>query len=65
MKFVFNEEKNEEMRHILMMRPTVEEGEKLLAKDDTDAYAWYVYGTALGLQGDYDKAGLLYTSRCV
>lgn len=61
MKFVFNEEKNEEMRHILMMRPTVEEGEKLLAKDDTDAYAWYVYGTALGLQGDYDKAVEAYS----
>ena len=26
MKFVYNEEKNKEMRHILMMQPTVEEG---------------------------------------
>lgn len=43
MKFVYNEEKNKEMRHILMMQPTVEEAEALLAKDDTDGYAWYVF----------------------
>ena len=40
MKFVFNEEKNEERRRMLMMQPTIEEGKALLAKDDTDAYAW-------------------------
>ncbi|MBP3701176.1 MAG: hypothetical protein J6I64_04755 [Lachnospiraceae bacterium] len=53
MKFVYNEEKNEEMRHILMMQPTVEEAKAMLDKDDTDAKAWYVYGTALGLKQDY------------
>ena len=37
MKFVFNAERNERMRNILMMRPTVAEGEAMLAKDDTDA----------------------------
>ena len=42
MKFVYNEEKNEAMRHILMMQPTVEEGQgEELDKDDTDATAWY------------------------
>ena len=52
MKFVFNEEKNEEMRHILMIRPTVEEGEKLLAKGRYRRLRLVaVYGTALGLQG--------------
>ena len=47
MKFFYNEEKRKEMRRILMMQPTVEEAEALLAKDDTDAYAWYVYGLSL------------------
>lgn len=56
MKFVYNEEKNEEMRRMLMMQPTVEEGKALLEKDETDAYAWYVYGKALGLQKDYEGA---------
>ncbi len=56
LKFVFNAERNERMRNILMMRPTVAEGEAMLAKDDTDAFAWYTYGTALGLTGDRDKA---------
>ena len=32
MKFVYNEEKNEEMRRMLMMQPTVEEGKALLEK---------------------------------
>ena len=56
MKFVYNEEKNEEMRRILMMHPTVEEAEALLKKDDTDGYAWYVYGTALSLVGKNEEA---------
>lgn len=56
MKFVFNEEKNEERRRMLMMQPTIEEGKALLAKDDTDAYAWYVYGKALSIQKDYEAA---------
>ena len=56
MKFVYNEEKNEEMRRILMMQPTVEEAEALLKKDDTDGYAWYVYGTALSLVGKNEEA---------
>ena len=30
MKFVYNEEKNQEMRNILMMRPTLEEAEAIL-----------------------------------
>ena len=51
MKFVYNEEKNEAMRHILMMQPTVEEAKAKLDKDDTDAAAWYEYGTALSLVG--------------
>ena len=56
MKFVYNEEKNEEMRRMLLMQPTVEEGKALLEKDETDAYAWYVYGKALSLQKDYEGA---------
>ena len=56
MKFVYNEEKNKEVRRILMMQPTVEEAESLLKKDDTDAYNWYVYGTALGLRKEYPES---------
>ena len=56
MKFVYNEEKNEAMRHILMMQPTVEEAKAKLDKDDTDAAAWYEYGTALSLVGKYEEA---------
>ena len=50
MKFVYNAQRNEEMRRMLMMRPTVQEGKAAIEKDETDAYAWYVYGTALGLE---------------
>ena len=53
MKFVYNEERNKEMRRILMMQPTISEAQELLKKDDTDAYNWYVMGTALGLKKDY------------
>ena len=56
MKFVYNEEKNQKMRHILMMQPTIEEGEAALAKDETDPEAWYVYATALGLKKRYDES---------
>lgn len=56
MKFVFNPQKAEEQRRMLMMQPTIAEGEELLQKDDTDGYAWYVYGKALGLNKEYDKA---------
>ena len=56
MKFVFNPERNEQMRNMLMMRPSIAEGEAMLAKDDTDAFAWYTYGTALGLQSEYDRS---------
>lgn len=56
MKFVFNAERNEQMRNMLMMRPSIAEGEAMLAKDDTDAFAWYTYGTALGLQSEYDRS---------
>lgn len=54
MKFVYNEERNEKMRHILMMQPTVEEAQAKIDKDETDAEAWYEYATALGLEKDYD-----------
>ena len=47
MKFVYNEEKNLEMRNILMMQPTLEEAEAELAKDETDPLAWYKKGVAL------------------
>ena len=40
MKFVFNEEKNEKMREMLMMQPKVEEGKAILEKDETDPYGW-------------------------
>lgn len=56
MKFVYNEEKNKEMRRMLMMQPTVAEGQALLDKDDTDPYAWYVMGKALSLEKKYDEA---------
>ena len=36
MKFVFNKEKNDEIRRMLMMQPTVKEAEELLKKDETD-----------------------------
>ena len=56
MKFVFSEEKNEFQRNMLMMQPTVEEAKAALEKDDTDAYAWYVYGKALSVKGDPEGA---------
>ena len=56
MKFVYNEKKNEEQRNLLMMRPTVQEAQALLDKDETDPYAWYVMGTALSLENRIDEA---------
>ena len=54
MKFVFNQERNDDMRRMLMMQPSMEEAEALIAKDDTDGYAWYVMGKALILEKRYD-----------
>ena len=56
MKFVFNQEKNDHARKLLMMQPKVEEAKAALEKDDTDAYAWYVYGKALSLEKRYEEA---------
>ena len=56
MKFVFNQERNDEMRRMLMMQPSMKEAEALLAKDDTDGYAWYVMGKALSLEKRCDEA---------
>ena len=56
MKFVFNPQKNEQARTILMMRPTVAEARAALEKDDTDAAAPYALGTALSLEKDYEGA---------
>ncbi|HJB20326.1 MAG TPA: hypothetical protein H9773_01320 [Candidatus Fournierella merdavium] len=61
MKFVYNEAKNEEMRHILMMQPTIEEAKAKVDKDDTDARALYEYGTALGNAGRYEEAIEVYS----
>ena len=61
MKFVFNPEKNEERRHLLMMQPTMEEAQALIEKDETDAKAWYVYGKALGLKQDHEGAVEAYS----
>lgn len=61
MKFVYNAQRNEEMRRMLMMRPAVQEGKAAIEKDETDAYAWYVYGTALGLEGKMDEAVEAYS----
>ena len=36
MRFVFNQEKNDAMREILMMRPTTEEARTALDSDDTE-----------------------------
>ena len=36
MRFVFNQEKNDAMREILMMRPTTEEARTALDRDDTE-----------------------------
>lgn len=56
MKFVYNEKRDQEMRHILMMVPKVNEAEALLQKDDTDPYAWYVMGTALAEEERLEEA---------
>ena len=56
MKFVFNQEKNDHARKLLMMQPKVEEAKAALEKDDTDARAWYEYGTALGNAGQLEEA---------
>lgn len=36
MRFVFNQEKNDAMREILMMRPTTEEARAALDRDGTE-----------------------------
>lgn len=56
MKFVYNKERNDEMRRILMMQPTLDEAQKLIDADETDPYAWYVMGKALSLAKRYDEA---------
>lgn len=56
MKFVFNKERNDEQRRMLMMQPTMEEAEELVRKDESDPYAWYVMGKALSIQKRYDEA---------
>ena len=56
MKFVYNEEKNLEMRNILMMQPTLEEAEAELAKDETDPLAWYKKGVALANLNKVEEA---------
>ncbi len=55
MNYVYNEQRNEEMRHILMMQPTVEESRKKIEEDESDPRAWYEYATALGLEARYDE----------
>ena len=61
MKHVFNEERNNQMRYMLMMQPTVEEGEALIGKDDTDPYHWYVYAKALTLAKRGEEAFEAYS----
>ena len=56
MKFVYNEEKNLEMRNILMMQPTLEEADAELKKDETDPLAWYKKGVALSNAGKIEEA---------
>ena len=56
MNFVFNEEKNERMRQMLMMRPTVAEAEARLQTNDTDPEALYALGQALALAGRTEEA---------
>ena len=56
MKFVYNEEKNQEMRDILMMRPSLEEAEAILEKDETDPMGWYKKGKAYSELRKYEEA---------
>ena len=49
MKFVYNQKKTDEISNFLMMKPSMEEAEVLLKKDETDPYAWFTMGMALGL----------------
>lgn len=60
-KFVFNKEKNDEQRRMLMMTPTIEEAEALVKKDDTDPYAWYVMGKALGCANKSEEAIIAFS----
>lgn len=56
MKFVFNQKKTDEISEILMMKPSVEEAEEILRKDETDPRGWFRMGMALGLAGKDDEA---------
>ena len=43
MKFVYNEEKNLEMRNILMMQPTLEEADAVVKSIDfIEGYGWTI-----------------------
>lgn len=61
MKFVYTDKKNEEMRHILMMRPDLEEAKARLEQDDTDGRALYEYATALANNGRLEEAVEAYS----
>ena len=61
MKFVYTDKKNEEMRHILMMRPDLEEAKARLEQDDTDGRALYEYATALANNGRLAEAVEAYS----
>ena len=46
--------KNELMRHMLMMRPNVEETQTQLKEDPDDSLGWYELGMALSNAGDIE-----------
>ena len=56
MKFVYNQKKTDEISDILMMKPTLAEAQALLEKDETDGYALFKLGMALGLEKRAEEA---------
>lgn len=48
MKYNMTAEKGEELHHILMYKPSLEEGADCVAKTPSDPLSWYWYGVALG-----------------
>lgn len=67
MKFVYNQKKTDEISNFLMMKPSVKDAQALLDKDESDPYAWFTMGMALGVEHRNEESleayskGLMYS----
>lgn len=56
MRYLPTKEKMEAQRHVLMDKPSVEEGKRRVDDDPCDPAAWYAYGVALGAAKRQEEA---------